>query len=150
MTPQGRRAASQYRPHPRSPPQDRVAGIKLKAKQAALLRRPSSHARAHPPLRRRTCTCCAPVCVPHSLSSSFIPLPVVPSPLSFVPSANPTHRISISSLFPLSVAKKNNNKKKTPRTCVYPPAHAAGAGLSLHRAAQFDAGLCKEMLKSVR
>lgn len=107
---------------------EQIAGIKRKARQAALSRQPSTHARAHPPICQRMCMCCNPVCVSHSLSPSFIPLAVICSPPSFVHSANPTHL----------------------RTCAYPPAHAVGTALSLHKTAQFHAGLCKEMLKSVR
>lgn len=49
----------------------------------------------------------------HSLSPSFIPLPVIRSPPSFVHSANPTHLILISSFFyAFSLARKRKKKWK--------------------------------------
>lgn len=139
-------------------PQERTAGIKLEAMQAALLRQPSTHARAHPPLHRRMCMCCNPVCVFPLIVPILHPSPCHPLASLFCPfcQSHPPYfdLILLLRLLPGKKKKEINGKKwkkkKKPRTCVLPPVHAAGRALSLHKAAQFHAGLCKEMLKSVR
>lgn len=141
-------------------PRERTAGIKLEATQAALLRQPSTHARAHPPLHRRMCMCCNPVCVFPLIVPILHSSPCHPLASLFCPfcQSHPPYFDLILLLRLLPGKKKKEKKwkknvkkkKKRTRTCVFAPVHAAGGALSLHKAAQFRAGLCKEMLKSVR
>lgn len=86
-------------------------------------------------------------CLHHSFLSLSSPRLSLLSVLPIPPTVFSSH-----TRFPLSVEEEKKEKKKPhTRACVaYPPAHAVGAALSLHKAAQFDAWLCKEMLKSVR
>lgn len=86
------------------------------------------------------------VCVSHSSSPSFIPGPVILLPPSFVHSPNPSHPILISVFFSLPLAFSHKNTHMYPS--IHP--HAQLARPSPWQAAQFDVGLCKEILISVR
>lgn len=147
MTPQGRRAVNQYistwisKPiHSDSqvwswwlevmrwePPWKRIAGIKLKAIQAAPLRHPSTHARAHPPLRRGMRMCCnlslrSPLIVFIIHSSPCHPLASLFCPFS---QSHPPYFHLIPAF--RSLSKKKKKKKKTTHTCVCGiPARACG------------------------
>lgn len=113
-----------------------------------------AHSHVHTPVifaRGRACTMVrderVTVCVSHSLSPSFIPLPVILLPPYFVPSPNPSHPISISVFsflshsFPLTY------------TCTCAPSSRPRTQLARPRPwhrRSLTWGLCKEILKSVR